>query len=114
MDSMETFIFTSQGAPTFLWGGIILFLPLYFLPYIIAVSRGHNNSVAIFWLTMFSGWSVFGWVGAYIWSFTNSRQDHMNSSKEDIAGQIKKLHQLKEDGILTEGEFSIKKKSLLK
>lgn len=53
--------------------GIILFilsLALYFLPTIIALLRGHRNSLAIFLLNFFLGWTFFGWVVALVWSAT--------------------------------------------
>ena len=40
----------------------------YFLPTIIAMIRSHPNVVAIGLLNLFLGWTVFGWVGALVWS----------------------------------------------
>lgn len=42
----------------------------YFLPWFIALNRGHNNTVAIFVLTLFLGWTFLGWVIALVWCFT--------------------------------------------
>jgi hypothetical protein len=36
----------------------------------IALSRGHHNCVAIFTLNALLGWTVFGWLGAFVWSLT--------------------------------------------
>jgi hypothetical protein len=45
---------------------------LYFLPTIIASSRGHKNVGAIFALNLLLGCTFIGWVVALVWSFTNS------------------------------------------
>lgn len=50
---------------TFVWLVIIL---LYMLPWIVAKSRSHRNSLAIFWLNVFAGWSVIGWIACLIWA----------------------------------------------
>jgi hypothetical protein len=43
-------------------------LGIYFLPSIIAYRRKHKNLLAIFALNIFFGWTLFGWVGALVWS----------------------------------------------
>ncbi|HEV1992504.1 MAG TPA: superinfection immunity protein [Candidatus Dormibacteraeota bacterium] len=55
------------------WGGLILFVlavVLYFLPAIIAGSRGHHQSTAICVLDLFLGWTVLGWIIALVWAST--------------------------------------------
>jgi hypothetical protein len=42
----------------------------YFAPTLIAMLRGHHNSAAIFALNALLGWTVIGWLGAFIWSLT--------------------------------------------
>lgn len=42
----------------------------YFTPAIIAFKRKHQNALAIFWLNLFSGWTVIGWIASIIWSGT--------------------------------------------
>lgn len=44
---------------------------LYFLPALIAFSRKHHNSFAIFVLNFLLGWTCLGYVFALVWSFTN-------------------------------------------
>ena len=51
---------------------IILYALLYFIPWFVALGRGHNNTTSIFILTLFLGWSFVGWVVALVWSFTNN------------------------------------------
>lgn len=48
---------------------IILFL--YFLPSILAASRGHPNVGAIVVINTFLGWTFIGWVVSLAWSLTN-------------------------------------------
>jgi len=40
----------------------------YFLPSIVAFLRGYKNSLSIFLLNVFLGWTVLGWVSALVWS----------------------------------------------
>jgi len=53
---------------------ILLFLlvaiPVYLLPAIIASTRKHQNSGAIFLVNLFLGWSGAAWLVAFIWSLT--------------------------------------------
>jgi len=65
-----------MGFFEFLFGsfvGIVVFLALlslYFLPTIIALLRRQPNTLAIFLLNFFLGWSFVGWVVALVWSVT--------------------------------------------
>lgn len=53
-----------------MWTVIIMGLSLYFLPTIIAGSRGHQNTVPIFLINLFLGLTLVGWVIALAWAFT--------------------------------------------
>lgn len=44
---------------------------MYFLPSIIALVRGKRDTLAIFLLNLFLGWSVIGWVVALVWAAKN-------------------------------------------
>jgi hypothetical protein len=65
-----------MGFFEFLFGsfvGVVVFLILlaiYFLPTIIALLRRQPNTLAIFLLNFFLGWSFIGWVVALVWSVT--------------------------------------------
>ncbi|HYM71471.1 MAG TPA: superinfection immunity protein [Stellaceae bacterium] len=48
----------------------VIFLLLYLLPTIIAAVRGHQSRMAIFAVNLLFGWTVFGWLFAFIWSLT--------------------------------------------
>lgn len=49
---------------------LIILTAMFFLPAIIAMSRGHN-ALAIFLLNFFFGWTVIGWFWALIWAVTD-------------------------------------------
>lgn len=48
-------------------GGLIG-MAFYFLPTIIALVRQKRNTIAIFVLNFFLGWTFIGWVAALVWS----------------------------------------------
>lgn len=50
---------------------LIFALVCYFLPTIIAVCRGHASGMAIFAVNLLLGWSVIGWLWAFVWSLAN-------------------------------------------
>jgi hypothetical protein len=43
-------------------------LVLYFLPSIIALVKSKRDTLAIFLLNFFLGWSVIGWIIALVWA----------------------------------------------
>jgi Superinfection immunity protein len=53
-------------------GGVLLLVVavVYFVPTIIAYSRGHHQRAAICVTNVFLGWSGLGWIAALIWSAT--------------------------------------------
>ena len=50
--------------------GLALSLALLFLPTLVARSRHHPNTPAIFLVNLFFGWSLIGWVVALVWAYT--------------------------------------------
>ncbi len=56
-----------------LMGVAVLGFFLYFVPAVIAFGRGHHNAGAIFALNLLLGWTVLGWIAAFIWSLTAVR-----------------------------------------
>lgn len=47
-------------------------LPVYFLPWIVANGRSHNEQSAILVTNLLTGWTFIGWVVALIWSTTSN------------------------------------------
>ncbi len=46
---------------------------VYFLPTVVALLRHKQNTLAIFLLNLFLGWTFVGWVFAIIWAATVDR-----------------------------------------
>jgi len=46
----------------------------YLLPFAVAYARGHHNTLAIFMLNAFAGWTLIGWVWALVWACTQPPQ----------------------------------------
>ncbi|HLZ40718.1 MAG TPA: superinfection immunity protein [Candidatus Sulfotelmatobacter sp.] len=51
--------------------GLLVPLAMYFLPSIIALARSKRDTLAIFLLNFFLGWSVIGWIVALVWAAKN-------------------------------------------
>ncbi len=47
---------------------LVVTLPIYFMPTIIAYYSNHKRILPIFLLNLFLGWTIIGWVGALVWS----------------------------------------------
>jgi hypothetical protein len=63
---------------------LLLFLPFYFIPTIIAVKRKHSHPIGVCLLNLFFGWSLVGWLGSLAWSLMGtpkSTLDRMESSQ---------------------------------
>lgn len=49
----------------------VLALAIYFIPFLLALVRGHPDTLAIFVLNILLGWTFVGWVLALVWSLTS-------------------------------------------
>lgn len=52
----------------------VLGFATYFLPAMIAVFRGHHNTLAILVLNLLAGWTFIGYVVALVWACTSTRR----------------------------------------
>ncbi len=124
------------------WGIILLLVVPYFIPTIIAFSRGKSSAAGVFILNFFLGWTLIGWVGALIWAlsadnrtqtvivnnpppppppphsqgYTNvtvRRPSTPPPTQQDKIDQLRQLKQLKDEGVLTEEEFNRQKAAIL-
>jgi len=88
----------------------ILFIPLALLPTIIALKKNHAHKTPIILLNILGG-LIFGlgWLAALIWCFVEPKDTIKTSPSEEIS----RLHSLKNEGVITEEEFEVKKKNLL-
>lgn len=64
----------SPATHQFLIVGIVILL--YVLPSIIAFYRGHASRLAILIVNIFGGWTVIGWLWAFIWALANRGASH--------------------------------------
>ena len=44
---------------------------IYFAPFVVALCRRHHQTLAIFTLDLFLGWTVVGWLAAIVWACTD-------------------------------------------
>jgi Superinfection immunity protein len=65
---------------------LILAILIYFLPTIVALSRGHLSALAIFFLNLFLGWTLIGWFIAFIWSCTGNTEANFHRLDPDGVG----------------------------
>jgi hypothetical protein len=52
---------------------------LYLLPSIIAYKRRHRQFIAILALNVLLGWTLLGWVGAFVWALMRERRHELHS-----------------------------------
>ena len=50
---------------------LFIALVIYFIPVVVAYIRRHNNILSITILTIFLGWSFFGWLAALLWALNS-------------------------------------------
>ena len=63
------------GGITLLFLVLFALVALYFIPTIVAAARHKRNTLAIFLLNLFLGWSGIAWVIALIWAVTVDNRD---------------------------------------
>jgi hypothetical protein len=67
---------------------LIILIASYFIPFIIAIIRGIKNSMSVFFLNLFLGWTVIGFfVLIFYASLTNVKS---NESVEQFISKKKK------------------------
>lgn len=59
---------------------------IYFLPSIVALTRGHFSAGAIFLLNLLLGWTLIGWIVALVWSATGDTAANYQRYGGPIAG----------------------------
>jgi hypothetical protein len=88
----------------------IIGLFFYFIPTLLAISKKQAGSV--FMVNLFLGWSLIGWIIAFVWALRNE-QPIVIQSKETISNELSNLIRLKDQGVLTEQEFQSAKSKIL-
>lgn len=114
---------------------VLSMLALYFLPSIIAIMRQHPQKWLLIALNVFAGWTGFFWIGLLIWSlwpkekliaFQNGQgwgpyQAHDQtqsfsgsaSTTASPAETLAQLARMRDQGTLTEDEFTKAKERLI-
>ncbi len=64
---------------------LVLLAVLYFLPTIVASTRGHRAAAAICVLNIFLGWTFIGWLIALVWSLTGDTRANEARKIENLA-----------------------------
>ncbi|MBY0421233.1 MAG: superinfection immunity protein [Parvularculaceae bacterium] len=99
---------------------LVALIALYFLPIIVAASRGHPGRGGVFVLNLFLGWTLVGWVVALAWAAgavdkasraAPAPATPSVSASTDAA--LDRLARLKAEGALTTEEFEAAKQRVL-
>lgn len=90
-------------------------ISVYFLPYLIANKREHQQTRAIYILNIFAGWTVIVWVVALIWAHTVQSDNYIINQNvvQSDADEVRRFKELYDSGIISEEEYEAKKKQLL-
>jgi Superinfection immunity protein len=105
----------------------LLALGLYLLPTVIAIFARHPVAVGIAVLNILLGWTVIGWVAAFVWACIKPprvtvMQTYQPTStpppvplpvKPRIEDELEALQRLRERKLITEEEFVLKRNRLL-
>lgn len=84
---------------------------IYFIPTIIGAD--HKQSIPIFILNIFLGWTFIGWVIALVWASSKNKTDCISKSDKALS-ELKKEKTKLDLGLITQTEYAIKKEQLSK
>lgn len=100
------------------WGILLLLtaFAVYFLPSILA--KKESPQWAIFFVNLFLGWTLLGWLVALIWGLSYSdtpRQKTIinNQPEPDKYDKLARLKQLLDSGAISEAEYNVEKQKIL-
>lgn len=72
--SMVPMLFFSQLVEVVAGAGMLalglVLMAVYMLPFVVAFMRGHPATLGIFLVNLFLGWSVIGWIVAFVWALS--------------------------------------------
>lgn len=91
---------------------ILILIPVALLPTIIAVRRQHPHKIGIILVNLLGGlFFGLGWLVALVWCYIEPKAEA--SSSHSASEEITRLHQLKEDGVISQEDFDQQKQRLL-
>jgi hypothetical protein len=73
----------------------ILLVLAYLLPSFLAIVRGHQSRFEIVALDLLLGWTVLGWIFAFIWSLTAPCWENIAVSRERFRSEQDETEQLR-------------------
>ena len=64
---------------------LAVLIAIYMIPALVARKRGHENALAITALNILAGWTLVGWIAAFVWACTgpNRRRERREASLEE-------------------------------
>lgn len=87
---------------------LLLLAAAYFLPSLIAGVRGRPNTMAIFALNLFLGWTLLGWVLALVWSLSSAGQPVVQQVVVDQRGASANVPRRKQKKCIACAEWIMK------
>jgi hypothetical protein len=59
---------------------------IYLLPGFVAQGRKHHNQAAVWTLTILGGWTLLGWIIAFVWALTKPAPPfgHITESRDSL------------------------------
>jgi hypothetical protein len=99
----------------------IAIILLYFLPGMVAIIRKHPQTAGILLLNVFAGWSLIGWIAAFIWACITPQPVQpvvmvpppLPPGTTGVANELQTLANLLERNIITRDEFDTEKRKIL-
>ena len=67
----------------FIASWLFITLAIYFIPVIVGYIRRHNNLLAITIMTIFLGWTFFGWLASLLWALNSDTKNCDDYEDED-------------------------------
>lgn len=94
---------------------LFIVLTMTFIPVIIAMQRKHNDTLLIFLLVFFFGWTIIGWVVALIWSVSSVSvlQNNKIQVSNSLTEKLNELSSLLNNKLITQEEHDEQKKKIL-
>lgn len=94
----------------------LIMIALSFIPFIIALCRKHNDTLLIFLVVFFLGWTIIGWIIAFIWSLSSNVQGVAMTNhpvSKSLTDKLNELTMLLNKKLITQEEHDEQKKKIL-
>lgn len=93
----------------------VIMIALSFIPFIIALCRKHNDTLLIFLVVFFLGWTIIGWIIAFIWSLSSNVQGSGNNGQQNqsLTNKLNELSVLLNKKLITQEEHDEQRRKIL-